>query len=146
MVQKRNTYTVKAKLDVLNKLKESTLSQRQFAKAEGLSESVVRRWMQQSTSLKASCGQRRRVARKPLGMFPQVDILVNEWLLEQNNKEVPVKDSSIQRQALDARDKILATMEESRDKRALENFEASKIWCYRFKRRFGHLRTFINIQ
>lgn len=137
---KRESFTLKAKLNIIAQWKVSKVSKRSFAKTVGIEVSTFRSWLKKEPEIQRTCKQlhsRRRLPRPKKGMFPQVDKLVNEWVIEQKMKGNEVKDSFIQKQGLIARDQVLATMEESQEKEALKAFEASKIWCYRFKCRFG---------
>lgn len=142
----RKSYTLKQKLDVLTAKAESGLSGRQFALEAGVPETTLRRWAVQVTKLKdlknsgtLNLRKTRRIPKKSVGAFPEVDAAMKEWVDRRNFRGLRVKDRTIRQAAIRVRDDMVANMEEGPGREHLMTFGASKIWCYRFKRRCGYV-------
>lgn len=138
----RKSYTVKQKIEIVAQRKSSTMSGRQFAQSLGLGETTIRRWMTQEKDLlkvmnmtEISTRSIRKIPRKKVGHFPDIDAAVHRWVLDRNKKGIRVKDTLIQMYAAQVKDRIVAAGGEKA--KSYESFGASKIWCYRFKKRFN---------
>lgn len=137
---KRNSYTVKKKLEIIAQRRVSNLSGRKFAESVGVDEASIRRWMLQEGVLgtaKVSSKNRtiRKVPRKKIGYFPEIDDLIHKYVLDRNQKGLRVKDRFIQRQAIKIRDELIANAQDDAVRKRLMTFGASNIWVYRFKQR-----------
>lgn len=147
VVRKRKSYTIKQKLDILAEREASGLLASTFAANKGIEESVIRRWAKQKENLQKvmkdqngkskSIRKLRRIPRKRIGQFPALDLLVNEWIILRNTHGIKVKDEYIVTLGKKARDQLLKNVVGEDEREALKAFGASKIWCHRFKGRFG---------
>lgn len=140
---KRKSYSIKFKLGIIDKKKVSTLSNRKFAQSVSLEESIIRRWLQQEDKLRelattvAPVRKLRRLPRVKVGAFPTVDSIVEKWVKARNSTGLRVKDKFIRIRAVQARNELVAAMDDGPAKEKLKRFDASRIWCHRFKVRFG---------
>lgn len=143
MPAKRKSFVLKDKLRIIDQLSKSSLSTRKFVKEVGIHEATIRQWVKTKDALLqleqslAPIRKIRKIPRQKVGKFPQLDELVKEWILERNFKGIRVKDKFIRMRAVQVRDQLIAQTEDEMEKSKLAAFEASKIWCFRFKRRFG---------
>lgn len=143
VANKRKSYTLRAKIEFVNKLKASTMSVNKFAKMSAVSEVNLRRWVKQYGQLqgivdskKVSIRTARKLPRPKVGFFPELDKKVHEWVILRNILGIRVKDKYIMMRGIQVRDEMISKMPEGDEKENLKLFGASKIWCYRFKRRF----------
>lgn len=137
---KRKSFTVREKLVIIDQRKASNLTGRAFSKSVGVSESTVRLWMAREAALRRFektpiVRTIRKIPRKRVGFHPEVDRQVLEWVRARNELGIRVKDRLIMAQALIVRDRLLAQGIESGTRQALKDFEASQLWCARFKQR-----------
>lgn len=139
--QKRKTHTIREKLGILREIAGTNLSLRKFAASRGISESTLRSWKKQEQQLRASniksIKKSRNISRIKRGYFPVVDDELIQWVKDRNSKGIRVKDRFLQQQAINIRDRILEAMEEGAAKEKLKTFQASRLWCSRFKNRFN---------
>lgn len=138
--RKRKSYTLAEKLRIVTLREKSKMTGRTFAESVGIDESMIRRWLRDKEKLQQVFQRARKVRRIPrpkVGMFPEVDKKVYEWVRTRNAQGLRVKDRFLQLQALIMRDEVLTTTDDGPHKTALEDFEASKMWLHRFKRRFN---------
>lgn len=131
------------KLQVIEKRRKTKLSGRAFAASVGLNECMIRKWIKKEDVFRrlqesdAPIRVIRYVPRKKIGKFPQIDEAVNEWILQRNLRGIRVKDKFIQIRGAYEKDQLLQKTEDPVERARIKAFEASKIWCFRFKRRFG---------
>lgn len=123
--------------------KASQLSGRKFALSVGIEDSIIRGWQKQEEDLKAlvqkNCQTRkiRRIPKKRVGYFPDIDAIVEKWVLQRNEHGIRVKDQFIRIRAVQARNELAQGLEDGEAKEKMLKFSASRIWCHRFKARFN---------
>lgn len=138
---KRKSFTLQEKLQVIQQRKNSVLSGRAFSKSVGINEATIRLWMSKEETLgtfkdSAIVRKARKVPRKRIGFHPELDRLVHSWVKDRNDNGIRVKDRFIMMRAKQVRDELLAAGAQSGGRQALKDFEASKLWCHRFKQRY----------
>lgn len=137
---KRKSYSLAEKLKIIRLSEASALTQRQFAASVNINESMLRRWVRDKAKIGKTVQHARRIRRIPrprIGMFPELDQKVYNWVRDRNARGIRVKDRFIRHQALVTRDVLTENMPDGDQKAALQDFEASNMWIHRFKRRFN---------
>lgn len=136
---RHKSYTLRTKLDCIERFKATNLSGRQFAAQEKIDEATLREWVKKEPTYRAHIKSSRviRRIRQRVGMFPQLEKALSEWITLRNEKGIRVKDEFIRQQARKIRDDLLPAMDDGPRKNAFTKFSASTIWCSRFKRRNG---------
>lgn len=142
----RRSFTAKEKLALIKKWKlekaaDPTLTLYRFGPANGVNESMIRKWLTKEDSLKAiprkDLRKSRRLPRARVGHWPMIDAKVLAWVKQRNELGLRVKDKFLIAYAKKIRDELLASEDFEGDKEALKRFQASRFWCQRFKARFG---------
>lgn len=137
----RRNMTVRDKLRIIDEYKAKGLSYRKFAATKGIHESMVRKWVKSEEDYRrvstTQVKKIRKIPRKKIGMWPEIDTSLLKWVTDRNKKGLRVKDKFIQMTARNIRDKILATVDDGDYKSRLMEFKASKIFVHRFKQRWN---------
>lgn len=114
--------------------------QPEYAKSIGVDERVVRRWKKEYPELVESLAKSRatrRIRQPKDGDYPDIEKLVEAWIVLRNSRGLTVKDKIIRWKALAVRDELAEKTVDPHEKESILGFRASKMWCYRFKKRKG---------
>lgn len=130
-MNKRKAYSVKEKLDIINKVK-SGVSKANIRREYGIPEGTVRGWMAEETKLNSfvdkldqETGLTRKKAR--LGKNQNVDDCLYVWFVQKRSEGVPISGTALKLQA----EKFHTSLN-------LEgNFKASDGWLWRWQKRHG---------
>ena len=119
----RASYTASFKLRVLAFATDK--GNRAAGKQFNVDESCVRRWRSQREKL-FETPRNKRALRGRSAAFPELEKEVAEWITEKRKAGTGVSTNIIRLKAKSVAQKL-----------GLEQFRASKCWCYRFMDRFG---------
>ncbi len=122
MAPKRHmSYTASFKLQVVARAED--IGNRAAAREFGVDERCIRRWRSEKASLE-NMPKAKRAKRSGIAHWPELEDVLEKWILEEREKGLPVSTVKIRLQAR----KISANM-------GILNFNGNPNWCHRFMAR-----------
>ncbi|KAM3915673.1 pogo transposable element with KRAB domain [Leptodactylus fuscus] len=123
--QKRLSYKIPFKLEVVKYAKEhgNRAAERHFGPPP--TEKMIREWRKQEEALQKA-DKSKHTFREHTAKWPQIDVEMKEWIIHHRNNGLSVSTKMIRYEA-----KRLAA------EKGIDDFTGSASWCYRFMRRSG---------
>ena len=133
--RKRKAYTIQDKIEIVDRLRRGE-SQAAVSRDLGISDSTLRGWLKNETSLRASLGEMEaggsKRKRQRSAQDPQLEKAVITWFNQERAEGTPISGPLLQDQA-----KVFHTMIHGEGAR----FEGSKGWLRNFKSRHDIAET-----